>query len=68
MWTMISKSVGALLLVSSLVLIEAVNSELVINVRVNQPNDKNFDFLDENGLSSQNFASPDELEPMGFIR
>ena len=64
---MLSKS-AALFLVSSLALIEAANSELVINVRVNQQNDKNFDFLDENGLSAQNFASPDELEPMGFIR
>jgi hypothetical protein len=64
---MCSKSVSAPFILC-LVLVNAVTSELVINVRLNQQNDKNFDFLDENGLSSQNLGTVDESEPMGFIR
>lgn len=45
-----------------------INCELIINVRINQQNDKSFD-LDENGLSVQNFASgTDESESIGFLR
>ena len=46
-----------------------VHSELIINVRLNQPSDKNFEVLDENGLSVQNFAVVgDEADSIGFLR
>jgi len=46
-----------------------VHSELIINVRLNQPSDKSFEVLDENGLSVQNFAVVgDETDSIGFLR
>ena len=49
-------------------IVSLINCELVINVRINQQNEKNLD-LDENGLSVQNFASgTDESESIGFLR
>ena len=66
--TLISKSVLTCSVLIIVLICQNVASELVINVRINQQSDKNFDFIDENGISVQNFASSDDSEPMGFIR
>ena len=68
--TMSIKAVVLLSIVISTVLIEVVLSELVINVRLNQQQgDKNFDVLDENGLTVQSFpVGGDDSDSIGFLR
>ena len=70
LFKMSTKRVSLVSILISIFLIEAVLSELIINVRLNQQQgDKNFDVLDENGLTVQNFPiGGDESDSIGFLR